>query len=95
MPGGWQLIRGFWYLLDEDGYRKTGWQEEDGVRYYLEADGNMAKGWFQIGEDWYYADRTGAVQTGSVMTEPGVYYELGEDGRLISEKSLDFSDAHD
>lgn len=85
LPGGWQLIRGFWYLLDENGYRLTGWQEADGVRYYLEADGKMAKGWFRIGEDWYYADQTGAVQTGQVRTEPGVYYELDEEGRWNGE----------
>lgn len=83
LPGGWQLIRGFWYLLDENGYRKTGWQEIDGVRYYLETDGKMAKGWFQIGEEWYYADKTGAVQNGQVMTAPGMYYELDEDGRWV------------
>lgn len=85
LPGGWHLIRGDWYLLDEDGYRLSGWQQVDGARYYLGSDGRMATGWFVWEDAWYYADKSGAMQTGWVMTEPGKYYYLEEDGRWNGE----------
>lgn len=84
LPGGWQLIEGYWYLLDEHGYRLTGWQSVDGTRYYLGTGGRMAAGWFMWEDHWYYADSDGRLQSGRVMTQPGIWYELDEDGRLIT-----------
>ena len=83
LTSGWQLIEGYWYLLDGDGYRLTGWQTVDSVRYYLGTDGRMATGWFVWDDAWYYADSDGRLQSGRVMTQPGVWYELDENGRLM------------
>lgn len=83
LPEGWHLIEGFWYLLDEKGYRLTGWQSVEGTRYYLGTDGKMATGWFLLEDDWYYAKADGSVEGGRVMTEPGMWYELDENGKLI------------
>ncbi len=33
-------------------------------------------------DNWYYADKTGAVQTGWIMDQPGKYYYLNEDGTM-------------
>ena len=40
----------------------------------------MATDWFVWNDNWYYADKTGAMQTGWVMTEPGKYYYMDENG---------------
>ena len=83
LPGGWQLIAGYWYLLDENGFRLTGWQTTEDGRYYLGTDGKMATGWFLWEDAWYYADPDGRLHGGKVMTQPGIWYELDEDGRLV------------
>lgn len=83
LPGGWQLIEGYWYLLDQDGYRLTGWQTAEDGRYYLGTDGRMAIGWFVWEDAWYYAGADGRLQSGRVMTQPGVWYEVDEEGRLV------------
>lgn len=85
LPEGWQLIQGRWYLLDEKGYRLKGWQDLEDGRYYLEEDGKMATGWFVWEDHWYYADKNGRLQSGQVMTKPGVYYELDENGKLVED----------
>lgn len=79
---GWHLIQGYWYLLDESGYRLSGWQETEEGRYYLGNDGRMVTGWFFWGDSWYYADSSGQVQTGLVMIAPGQSVSFGEDGRM-------------
>lgn len=90
LPGGWHLIRGDWYLLDENGYRLSGWQTVDGQRYYLSEDGRMATGWFVWNGDWYYTDPdTGVMQTGWLREKPGVYYYLYEDGRMATDTVID------
>ena len=89
LPGGWQLIRGSWYLLDENGYRQSGWQTVDGSRYYLGEGGQMATGWFVWEENWYYADKSGKMQTGWVMDKPGKYYYLKEDGTMAHDTTVD------
>lgn len=89
LPGGWHLIRGTWYFLNEQGYRVNGWQILDGVRYYFDEYGQMAKGWLQIDGNWYYANSDGAMQTGWVMTEPGCYYYLNEDGVMLHDCDVD------
>lgn len=81
LPGGWHRIEGYWYLLDEDGYRLTGWQSLEDGNYYLGTDGRMATGWFVIEDTWYYAGSDGRLQSGQVMTEPGIWYDLDEEGR--------------
>ena len=43
----------------------------------------MATGWFVWDDAWYYADSDGRLQSGRVMTQPGVWYELDENGRLM------------
>lgn len=89
LPGGWQLIRGTWYLLDDDGYRLSGWQTVDGARYYLGESGQMATGWFVYGDEWYYAGKDGQIRTGWVMPVPGKYYYLGEDGVMVHDAEVD------
>lgn len=82
LSGGWQLIRGCWYYLNEEGYRQTGWQLIDGCYYYLGEFGQMTTGWFVWEDNWYYANKDGQMQTGWVMPEPGHYYYLNEDGTM-------------
>lgn len=89
LGGGWHLIKGSWYLFDENGYRQTGWQTVDGSRYYLNEDGRMAAGWFVYEDDWYYADSDGRVQTGWVMDQPGKYYYLNADGTMAHDTVVD------
>lgn len=89
LTGGWQLIQGTWYLLDENGYRQAGWQTVDQDRYYLGENGQMAAGWFVWNGNWYYADETGRVQTGWVMDKPGKYYYLNEDGTMAHDTAVD------
>lgn len=61
LSGGWQLIAGYWYLLDENGFRLTGWQTTEDGRYYLGTDSKMATGWFLWEDAWYYADPDGRL----------------------------------
>lgn len=89
LTGGWHLIWGTWYFLNEQGYRVNGWQTLDGVRYYFDEYGQMAEGWLQLDGNWYYADSDGAMQTGWVMTEPGCYYYLKEDGVMLHDCDVD------
>jgi len=42
----------------------------------------MATGWFVYGDNWYYADKSGVIQTGWVMDQPGKYYYMYEDGTM-------------
>ncbi|MDD3251193.1 MAG: hypothetical protein PHV18_01390 [Lachnospiraceae bacterium] len=90
LPGGWQLIRGDWYLLDENGYRLLGWQERDGKRYYLsDTDGRMATGWIVWDDAWYYMAKDGSMQTGWIMDLPGKYYYLNADGTMAHDAEVD------
>lgn len=89
LSGGWHLIRGTWYLLDENGYRLSGWQTVDGKRYHLDESGRMAVGWFQQDGAWYYAGKDGAIQTGWVMDQPGKYYYLNADGTMAHDTTVD------
>jgi hypothetical protein len=89
LGAGWHLIRGEWYLMDENGYRLTGWQTVDGSRYYLGEDGRMATGWFVYEEQWYYAGKDGAMATGWVMPKPGYYYYLDENGVMLHDTEVD------
>ena len=89
LGGGWHLIKGSWYLIDDDGYRQTGWQTVDGGRYYLNEDGRMSVGWFVYGDHWYYAGADGRMQTGWVMDQPGKYYYLNEDGTMAYDTVVD------
>lgn len=89
LGGGWHLIKGSWYLFDENGYRQTGWQTIDQNRYYLNEDGRMSVGWFAYEDNWYYADSDGRMQTGWIMDQPGKYYYLNEDGTMAHDAVVD------
>ena len=89
LGGGWHLIRGTWYLFDENGCRLNDWQSMDGSRYYLGTDGRMATGWFVYGDNWYYADKSGVIQTGWVMDQPGKYYYMYEDGTMAHDIEIE------
>lgn len=90
LGGGWHLIQGDWYLMDENGYRMNGWQTaDDGIRYYLGDDGRLATGWFVYDGEWYYAGKDGQIQTGWVMTKPGYYYYLDETGIMLHDTEVD------
>lgn len=89
LGGGWHLIKGSWYLFDENGYRQTGWQTIDQDRYYLNEDGRMSVGWFAYEDNWYYADSDGRMQTGWIMDQPGKYYYLNEDGTMAHDVVVD------
>lgn len=90
LTGGWQLIKGNWYLLDASGYRLMGWQDAEGKRYYLsETDGRMTTGWIVWNDAWYYMGKDGSMQTGWVMPLPGKYYYLYEDGTMAHDTVID------
>lgn len=89
LGGGWHLIKGSWYLFDENGYRQTGWQTIDQDRYYLNENGRMSVGWFAYEDNWYYADSDGRMQTGWIMDQPGKYYYLNEDGTMARDAVVD------
>lgn len=90
LGGGWHLIQGDWYLMDENGYRMSGWQTaDDGARYYLGDDGRLATNWFVYDGEWYYAGKDGQIQTGWVMTKPGYYYYLDETGVMLHDTEID------
>lgn len=89
LGSGWHLIKGGWYLMDENGYRLTGWQTVGEDRYYLGENGQMAVGWFVWNDAWYYAGKDGKVQTGWIMDKPGNYYYLNEDGTMAHDTIVD------
>lgn len=89
LGGGWHLIRGSWYFLNDAGYRLSGWQDIEGSRYYFDEQGRMAEGWLEIDGNWYYADSDGSMQTGWVMTEPGCFYYLDENGVMLYDCEID------
>lgn len=86
---GWQLIDGFWYLFDSDGWCITGWKQyitqKDNIEYwyYLDHDScQMAVGWKQIDGEWYYFNSNGEMQTGWIH-ENGKDYCLYSSGAMI------------
>lgn len=89
LGGGWHLIQGDWYWMDENGYRQSGWLTLDDGRYYLGEDGRMATGWFVYDGNWYYAGKEGQMQTGWVMPKPGYYYYLDETGVMLHDTEMD------
>lgn len=64
---GWKLIKGLWYLLDEQGNMQHGWSYNMGVWYFLNNDGSMQTGWRLIDNNWYLFSQSGAMQTGWQM----------------------------
>lgn len=75
----WQMIDGFYYYFDAEGWMTTGWQYVDGYWYYLDEQGRMTSGWKYLGGNWYYLNASGVMQTGMVTVGQYTYY-MNEQG---------------
>ena len=82
---GWEMIQGVWYYFNTDGFAQTGWIQVGDKQYYLDADGRMQTNWLWWGDAWYYLDGSGAMKTGWIQTEPGQWYYLGADGKMLAD----------
>jgi hypothetical protein len=85
---GWNLINGYWYLMDSTGIMETGWRQTNGTWYLLNSDGAMAIGWKQINGYWYLLNNNGSMMTGWQKVNEKWYY-LYEDGSMASNTVVD------
>ena len=82
---GWEMIHGDWYYFNADGFAQTGWIQVEDKQYYLDEEGKMQTEWLWWGDAWYYLDRNGVMQTGWIQSEPGQWYYLGSDGKMLAD----------
>lgn len=87
----WQLIDGFWYLFDSDGWCITGWKQyitqKDKIEHWYYLDSNsckMAVGWKQIDGGWYYFNNDGEMQTGWIKDDKENDYYLYSTGEMAA-----------
>jgi len=85
---GWNLINGYWYLMDSTGIMETGWQQVNGVWYLLNNNGPMAINWKQINGYWYLLNNDGAMITGWQQVY-GKWYYLYSNGSMASNTEID------
>lgn len=85
---GWNLINGYWYLMDSIGIMQTGWQQVNGVWYSLNNDGSMAINWKQTNGYWYLLNNDGSMMTGW-QEAYGKWYYLYSNGSMASNTEID------
>ena len=78
----WEVIDGYRYHFDGNGYRQTGWYEENGWKFYLGQYGKAAIGYVRVGSYYYLFDEVGAMQTGW-RTVNGRQYFFDDSGHRI------------
>lgn len=77
-----------YYRFDQDGHMVTGWYEtgryesERMVWYYYDSDGRAVSGIQKIGNSTYYFSSDGRMCIRDVVTENGIMYRFGADGKL-------------
>lgn len=74
--GGWNIINGKSYYLDEHGNPKVGLQVIGHQIYLFNNDGSLYRGWITLADRTFYFDENGAMQTGKCVIDGNVYQFL-------------------
>lgn len=83
MTTDWQRVNGKYYYLGYNGAMRTGWQQIGGKYYFFHTNGEMAVGWLELDDGYYYLGSDGVMYADRWMTEEGIRYRLGADGRML------------
>ena len=88
---GWELVGGYWYLFDSDGWMLTGWHKVGGKWYYMADSGAMlADAWVQVSEGrWSWLTSDGSAATDGWCKVKGKWAYFDSDGYAAASKIIE------